>query len=76
MNIDWSECPAVERRPDRINGVWMFAGTHIPLMVLFENLDAGATITDFVGWFEGVTFEQVHQVLNYVARSSDELFVP
>jgi len=75
VNIDWSECPAVERRPDRINGAWMFAGTHVPLVLLFENLDAGASIKDFVEWFDGVTFDQVHQVLTYVTRSSDRFAV-
>ncbi len=75
MKIDWSECPAVERHPNRMSGAWTFAGTRVPVTLLFENLDAGANIADFVEWFEGVTAEQVHQVLNCVASSSEQLSV-
>jgi uncharacterized protein (DUF433 family) len=73
MKIDWSECPAVERHPNRMSGAWTFSGTRVPVTFLFENLDAGATVAEFVDWFEGVTEEQVHQVLNFVARSSEQL---
>jgi uncharacterized protein (DUF433 family) len=71
MNIDWSECPAVECHPERMSGVWTFTGTRVPVTVFFENLDSGGTITDFVEWFDGVTFEQVHQVLSYLAHASE-----
>ncbi len=71
--IDWSQCPAVERHPDRMGGVWTFAGTRVPVTFLFENLDAGATVAEFVDWFEGVTVEQVHQVLNFVSGTAGQL---
>ena len=73
MKIDWSECPAVERHPDRMSGAWTFAGTRVPVTFLFDNLDAGARISEFVEWFEGVSEEQVHQALNFVARASQQL---
>lgn len=28
--IDWSSCPAVERDPERVSGVWVFRGTRVP----------------------------------------------
>jgi len=73
MKIDWSECPAVERHPDRMSGAWTFAGTRVPVTFLFDNLDAGATVGEFVEWFEGVTPAQVHEVLSFVARSTGHL---
>ena len=36
---------------------------------MFENLEAGATVGDFLKWYEGVTHEQVVQVLKYAERS-------
>ena len=40
----------------------------MPVSVVFENLEAGATIDDIVEWF-GVTPEQVREVLDFAARS-------
>ena len=71
--IDWSQCPDVERHPDRMGGAWTFAGTRVPVTFLFENLDAGATVSEFVDWFEGVTVEQVHHVLNFVSGTAGQL---
>ena len=67
--IDWSSCPAVERDPERVSGAWVFRGTRIPITALFENLD-GASTTQFVEWFTGVTLEQVRVVLDHAARSA------
>ena len=68
--IDWSTCIAVEREPGRVSGAWVFRGTRVPASALFENLEGGSTIEQFVQWFPGVTTEQVRQVLEHVARST------
>ncbi len=68
--IDWSSCPAVERWPDRVSGVWVFAGTRVPVAALFENLESGATASEFVDWFPGVTLKQVQSVLDQAAKSA------
>jgi uncharacterized protein (DUF433 family) len=67
--IDWSSCPAVERDPQRVSGAWVFRGTRVPVESLFQNLEDGADVTDFVRWFPGVTEEQVRLVLEHAARS-------
>jgi uncharacterized protein (DUF433 family) len=68
--IDWHSCPAVERDPDRVSGVWVFRGTRIPVTALFQNLEDGAQLTDFVQWFPGVTIQQVRQVLEHAGNSA------
>jgi len=67
--LDWSTCPAVERDPDRVSGAWVFRGTRVPVSALFENLEDGVQITQFVEWFPGVTVEQVRAVLDHAAKS-------
>jgi hypothetical protein len=52
--IDWSSCSAGERHPQHVSGVWVFRGTRVPVAALFENLEDGAQITQFVEWFPGV----------------------
>src|SRR5689334_2520956 len=68
--IDWSSCPAVERDPERVSGAWVFRGTRVPVAALFENLEDGTLVTQFVDWFPGVTLEQVRAVLEHAARSA------
>jgi uncharacterized protein (DUF433 family) len=67
--IDWSSCPTVERDPQRVSGAWVFRGTRVPVESLFQNLEDGADVADFVSWFPGVSSEQVRLVLEHAARS-------
>jgi uncharacterized protein (DUF433 family) len=67
--IDWSSCSAVERDPDKVSGAWVFRNTRVPVIALFENLEGGASIDDFLLWFPGVTKEQVEAVLEYTIQS-------
>lgn len=67
--LDWSECKSVECVPGRVSGAWVFKGTRLPVRTLFENLEAGATVDDFLSWYEGVTREQALEVLRHAERS-------
>ena len=67
--LDWSSCPAVERDPEKVSGSWVFSGTRVPVIALFENLEGGASIEDFLSWFPGVTRAQVEAVLDYTIQS-------
>ncbi len=67
--IDWSQCPAVERNSDRVSGAWVFKGTRVPVRALFENLEGGARVEDFLDWFPGVTRDQVNAVLRLAEAS-------
>ncbi|MEL6355012.1 MAG: DUF433 domain-containing protein [Cyanobacteria bacterium J06627_28] len=68
--IDWSTCTAVERDPERASGAWVFRGTRVPASALFENLEDGVDIAQFVQYFPGVTLEQVQQILKHAAQST------
>ena len=67
--LDWSICPAVERTEGKVSGAWLFKGTRVPVKALFENLESGARIDDFLEWFPGVKREQVEAVLMHAERS-------
>lgn len=66
---NWSTCSAVDRDPLKVSGAWVFRGTRVPVSALFENLEDGAQVSDFVAWFPGVTTEQVRAVLEHVAHT-------
>ena len=67
--LDWTTCEAVERDPERLSGAWSFRGTRVPVSALFENLESGATLDQFLTWFPGVTRAQAESVLEHAARS-------
>jgi len=67
--LDWSQCPAVERVAGKVSGEWVFKATRVPVRALFENLEDGARVDDFLEWFSGVTREQVGLVLRHAERS-------
>jgi uncharacterized protein (DUF433 family) len=69
--MDWSECPAVERIAGKVGGAWLFKGTRVPVRALFENIEGGATVSEFVEWFPGVQRSQVEAVIEHAARSLD-----
>lgn len=66
---DWSSCLAVERSSDKVSGAWVFRGTRVPVKALFENLEDGATVDQFLEWFPGVTREQALAVLEFAEAS-------
>lgn len=65
----WNTCEAVESDPAKMSGAWVFSGTRVPVKALFENLEDGATVDDFLEWFPGVTRAQVDAVLSHAAAS-------
>ena len=59
----------MERIPGKVSGVWLFKGTRVPVQALFENLESGATVENFLEWFPGVAREQVEAVREHAQRS-------
>ena len=68
--LDWSQCTTVESIPGKVSGAWVFKDTRMPVALVFENLEAGATIDDIMEWFH-LTHEQIASVLEFAARSLD-----
>jgi uncharacterized protein (DUF433 family) len=59
----------VERDPERVSGAWIFRRTRVPVRALFENLEDGASVDDFLEWFPGVQRAQAEAVLKYAEAS-------
>jgi uncharacterized protein (DUF433 family) len=68
--LGWADCPAVEHNPLRVSGAWVFRGSRIPVAALFENLEDGVSLEEFVELFPGVSVAQARLVLEHVARST------
>lgn len=68
--VDWNSCPAVERNPELVSGAWVFRGTRVPVVALFENLEDGVTINEFIELFPGVDLTDALSVLEHAAKSA------
>jgi uncharacterized protein (DUF433 family) len=69
-SFDWSQCTAVESIPGKRSGAWVFKDTRTPVSVVFDNLEAGASISEIMDWFH-LSREQVLAVIEFAARSLD-----
>ena len=67
--LDWSQCTAVERSVEKVSGAWVFRDTRVPVKALFENLEDGGTVDDFLAWFPGVRRDQLVAVLEFAEQS-------
>jgi uncharacterized protein (DUF433 family) len=73
--LDWSQCPAVESVPGKVSGAWVLRDTRMPVSVIFENLEYGASIEEIIENYH-VTREQIQAVLDFAARSAAPPPVP
>lgn len=69
--MDWSQCPVVDRDPQRVGGAWCFIGTRLPVVSLFDYLDRGSSLDDFFQAFPDIDRHHVHEVLAFAKRSLD-----
>jgi len=53
----------IERDPEKLGGTPVFYGTRVPIKNLFDCLEAGDTLNEFLDQFPTVAREQALQVL-------------
>ena len=54
--------------PDILGGTPVFMGTRVPIETLFDHLESGISLTDFLNDFPSVSKEQVNAVLEIAAK--------
>lgn len=69
--IDWRECPHIERDPEIMSGAWCFEGTRVPVSALFSNLASGLSIPEFMEQFPNARAEHIKAVLEFQAERLD-----
>ncbi len=69
-DLGWAGCSAVEQDPLRLSGAWVFRSTRIPVAALFEHLEDGVSLAEFVELFPGVTRQQARLVLEHALRQA------
>lgn len=59
----------IEVNPDKVSGTPVFAGTCVPIKNLFDYLEGGETLEDFLEGFPPVTPEQAIAILELAGKS-------
>ena len=59
----------IEMNPNKMSGTPVFKGTRVPIAHLFEFLEKGETLTEFVRQFPSVTHDQALAVLKLSKES-------
>ena len=67
--MDWSLCPAVDRKPDKLGGVRCFKATRLAVASLFEYLGLESTVDEFLEAFPDMDPALVHDVLAFAKYS-------
>lgn len=60
---------SIEVNPEKLSGVPVFAGTRVPIQNLFDYIEGGDTLDDFLDGFPPVTREQAIDVLELAKES-------
>ncbi len=63
------ECGVVERSPDILNGTPVFRGTRVPVQTMFDYLEAGDPLSEFLDDFPTVSPQQASEALS-LARAA------
>ncbi|MEE9354895.1 MAG: DUF433 domain-containing protein [Methylococcaceae bacterium] len=63
----------INRDPEILGGTPVFDGTRVPVRILFEHLEAGDRLDDFLDSFPTVTREQATQLLDLAMKQVIEL---
>lgn len=58
-----TETESLEIDPEKLSGTLVFPGTRVPVQNLFDCLEAGASVEEFLDQFPTVTYEQAIRVL-------------
>ena len=60
--------PVITTDPDILSGALVFAGTRVPVRILFEHLEAGDRIEDFLDSFPTVSKTQAIRTIELAAE--------
>jgi uncharacterized protein (DUF433 family) len=72
--IDWSECPDVERIPGKVSGKWIVRGTRIPADGVIENAEGGVSLEELTtDIYPNLGVERAERIIAYARAHAPKL---
>ena len=66
--IDWSNCPIVERNPNKMGGVPTVRAYRMSADSVVQNYESGATPEEISNWFD-LPIEDVRTIIAYAEQA-------
>jgi len=71
-HLDWSECPEVERDPERRSGALTLKNSRTPMSLVFSSIgDAGLDALCFTYGLDRNERQQIEEVLSFLAKDAE-----
>jgi len=67
--MNFMKSDVIEINPEKVSGTPVFAGTRVPIKNLFDYLEGGESLEDFLEGFPPVSREQAVAVLEMAEKS-------
>ena len=67
IDIDWTDCPDIERVPGKVSGQQVVVGTRIMATCVTENMD-DASPEEINDMFPGLGVERARRIIEYARR--------
>lgn len=71
LNLDWSQCPAVESVPGKLSGAWVFKNTRMPVQTIFANLEAGMSVQEITETYD-ISASEIKAAVHFVVESLEK----
>ncbi|MGD0103812.1 MAG: DUF433 domain-containing protein [Rhodopila sp.] len=64
--VDWSQCDLVRSHPGFLGGAWCLkSAPRMPADAIVQNWDAGHSVEELSGMWDGITREQIEGILKF-----------
>jgi len=68
-DIDWTDCPDVERIPGKVSGQWIVVGTRILAQAVIDNAEDGYTPEELADeHFPGLGVERARRIIAFAKQ--------
>jgi uncharacterized protein (DUF433 family) len=71
LNLDWSQCPAVESVPGKLSGAWVFKNTRMPVQTIFAYLEAGMSVQEITETYD-ISASEIKAAVHFVVESLEK----
>lgn len=70
LSYNWKVSAVIQRDPEILSGIPTFKGTRVPVKNLFDYLEAGNSLDEFIDDFPAVTKDQVLELLSELREAA------
>jgi uncharacterized protein (DUF433 family) len=64
-NIDWSDCPLIERVPGKMSGEPVIKGTRVLARTIVDNFEGGSSVEEIHENYPHVSSDTIRTLISY-----------